>query len=225
MKDPQVLFYLELLLRIFLASIFGLVIGYERSNRRKEAGMRTHMLVAMGSALIMIVSKYGFDDILGMNGIALDPSRIAAQVVSGVGFLGAGMIFVRRQNIVSGLTTAAGIWATSGMGIAMGAGMYIIAIPSALFIVFAQIILHTQFVSQKEVVGEELTIHLRKEKGALEKLKQQLQDDQFDITSLRIEDQEEDYCVIVQMKVMEKTHSMEFLEFLKENKAISSIEY
>ena len=105
----------ELLCRIIIAGICGGIIGYERKNRNKEAGIRTHMIVALGASLIMIVSKYGFADILGEQGIALDPSRIAAQIVTGVGFLGAGMIFMRK-NTISGLTTAAGIWATSAIG-------------------------------------------------------------------------------------------------------------
>lgn len=83
----------EFLLRILLAGVCGAMIGYERKSRNKEAGIRTHMIVAMGAALIMIVSKYGFGDLLGKEGVALDPSRIAAQIVTGVGFLGAGMIF------------------------------------------------------------------------------------------------------------------------------------
>lgn len=101
---------MEFLVRILLAGICGGIIGYERKSRNKEAGIRTHLIVASGAALIMIVSKYGFTDILGDKGIALDPSRIAAQIVTGVGFLGAGMIFMRK-NTISGLTTAAGIWA------------------------------------------------------------------------------------------------------------------
>ena len=116
----------EFLGRLFLAGLCGAFIGYERANRRKEAGIRTHLVVSMGSALFMIVSKYGFADMIPLHGVALDPSRVAAQIVTGVGFLGAGMIFVRGQNI-SGLTTAAGIWATAGIGLAAGAHMYIVA--------------------------------------------------------------------------------------------------
>ena len=99
---------LELLVRLIVAGICGSLIGYERKNRLKEAGIRTHMIVALGSALVMIVSKYGFADVLLLHNYILDPSRVAAQIVSGIGFLGAGIIFVRKQAI-SGLTTAAGI--------------------------------------------------------------------------------------------------------------------
>lgn len=103
--------------------MFGAVVGLERKSRFKEAGLRTHFIVALGSALVMIVSKYGFADMANDVGAMLDPSRIAAQVVSGIGFLGAGAIIVQRQS-VRGLTTAAGLWATAGIGLGIGAGMY-----------------------------------------------------------------------------------------------------
>lgn len=114
-------------LRIFLAGLMGILIGLEREYRAKEAGYRTHFLVALGSALMMIVSQYGFEDVLKADLVRLDPSRIAAQVVSGIGFIGAGTIILQKQ-IVRGLTTAAGIWATAGIGLAVGAGMYGIGI-------------------------------------------------------------------------------------------------
>ena len=127
----------ELLLRIVVAAVMGYLMGYERKNREKGAGMRTHSIVCMGAALIMIVSKYSFRDIPDY-----DASRVAAQIVSGVGFLGAGVIFI-RNNAVSGLTTAAGIWATAGVGMAIGAGSYFIGISSGVLVVVIQMILHT----------------------------------------------------------------------------------
>ena len=111
----------EFIIRLILAAIACGAIGMERQMRGKGAGLRTHVLIGMGSALFMIVSKYGFWDILGDTGIGLDPSRIAAQVVSGIGFLGAGTIIIQKL-FVRGLTTAAGIWATSAIGLAVGAG-------------------------------------------------------------------------------------------------------
>lgn len=117
--------------RLLVAGILGAAIGLDREYRAKEAGFRTHFLVALGSALFMIVSKYGFWDILGNTGIGLDPSRIAAQVVSGIGFLGAGTIIIQKL-FVRGLTTAAGIWATSAIGLAVGAGMYWVGICAML---------------------------------------------------------------------------------------------
>ena len=114
---------IEFVIRLVVAGAMGALVGLDREYRAKEAGNRTHFLVSLGSALIMIVSQYGFTEVLGKEGIGLDPSRIAAQVVSGIGFIGAGTIILNKQ-IVRGLTTAAGIWATAGIGLAIGAGMY-----------------------------------------------------------------------------------------------------
>ena len=117
----------DFVLRLLVAGISGAIIGLDREYRAKEAGYRTHFLVSLGSALIMIVSQYGFQEIIKENSVTLDPSRVAAQVVSGIGFIGAGTIIFQKQ-IVRGLTTAAGIWATAGIGLAVGAGMYVIGI-------------------------------------------------------------------------------------------------
>lgn len=113
----------EFIFRLFLAGILGALIGLDREYRAKEAGYRTHFLVSLGSALLMILSQYGFMDIIAYEGTNLDPSRIASQVVTGIGFIGAGTIIFQKQ-IVRGLTTAAGIWVTAGIGMAVGAGMY-----------------------------------------------------------------------------------------------------
>ncbi len=137
---------LELLGRILISGLCGAIIGFERKNRKKEAGIRTHIIVALASSLMMIISKYAFFDMISGNlfpgiEVRLDPSRIASCIVSGVGFLGAGMIFTQKKT-VTGLTTAAGIWATAGVGMAIGGGLYIIGTVTAAFIVLAQIILH-----------------------------------------------------------------------------------
>jgi putative Mg2+ transporter-C (MgtC) family protein len=108
-----------------LAFMLSAIIGLERHRRFKSAGLRTHTLVGVGSAVFTLVSAYGFADVTG--GAAVDPSRIAAQIVSGVGFLGAGVIFVRRGS-VSGLTTAASVWLTAAVGMACGAGMPVLAV-------------------------------------------------------------------------------------------------
>lgn len=130
------------ILRMVLAAICGGFLGYERKHRGKSAGIRTHLVVAIASTLMMIVSKYGFNDMVDVAiNYRLDPSRIAAGIVSGVGFLGAGMIFIRRKT-PQGLTTAAGIWATSGIGMAIGAGMYVVGIAATVIIYFAQLVLH-----------------------------------------------------------------------------------
>ena len=117
---------IDLFLRLLAAVVFGALIGIEREIRQKSAGIRTHIVVALASALMMIVSQYGFAGVLGEPGVGLDPSRIAAQVVSGIGFIGAGTIIIHRQ-LVRGLTTAASLWATAGIGLTAGSGMFLLA--------------------------------------------------------------------------------------------------
>ena len=125
---------LELLLRLFVAGFFGILIGLERELRAKEAGVRTHFLVSTGSALFMMISAYGFlatPELPGVRGA--DTARIAAQIVSGIGFIGAGTIMVTRGNI-TGLTTAAGLWVVAGIGMAVGCGLYIVALISTVLV-------------------------------------------------------------------------------------------
>ncbi len=125
----------EFLLRIFTAALFGGLIGLEREYRAKEAGFRTHFLVALGSALFMIVSAYGFGEAMNSDLQRWDVSRVAAQVVSGIGFIGAGtIIFHKSENVVRGLTTAAGLWVTAAIGLACGAGMYVLSFGSTLLV-------------------------------------------------------------------------------------------
>lgn len=131
---------LSFVIRIILAAILGGMIGYERQSKSKEAGMKTHILVCVGSALIMIVSQYGFYEVIGKY-INVDPSRIAAQVVSGIGFLGAGVIF-KESGSIKGLTTAAGIWCVGGIGLAVGSGLYFIAIVFTVFVLIVFAILN-----------------------------------------------------------------------------------
>ena len=124
---------LDFILRLFVASLLGGLIGLEREYREKAAGLRTHFLVALGSALFMIVSAYGFDGVLTDSHMRLDVSRIAAQVVSGIGFIGAGTI-IFQKNAIHGLTTAAGVWVTAAIGLACGAGMYLLALVASLLV-------------------------------------------------------------------------------------------
>ncbi|MBR0189736.1 MAG: MgtC/SapB family protein [Clostridia bacterium] len=123
------------LLAILLSVVLGFLIGLERKTRAKEAGVRTHTIVCFGACLLMIISKYGF------SGESADVARVAAQIVSGIGFIGAGMI-VYRKNSVHGLTTAAGVWATAGIGMACGAGLYFVAVGGTLIMILVQCVLH-----------------------------------------------------------------------------------
>ncbi len=137
--------------RILLAGICGYAIGLERQTKRKMAGPKTHVIVALTAALMIVLSKYGFNDVLG-DYIKLDPSRVAAGIVTAIGFLGSGMIFSRNNNVI-GLTTSAGIWATVGVGMAMGAGMYLIGVLSTAMIIFAEV-----FLGRKNTVSESVEV-------------------------------------------------------------------
>jgi putative Mg2+ transporter-C (MgtC) family protein len=128
----------EEMLRLGLAALLGGIIGIEREFREREAGLRTHMLVAVGAALFTVVSAFGFRDVLGSGSgafVRLDPSRISAQIVSGIGFLGAGAI-IRQGLSIRGLTTAATLWAVAAIGMASGAGSYAAAVITTLLVLF-----------------------------------------------------------------------------------------
>lgn len=129
--------------RLAVSCILGMLIGIERSKRFKEAGVRTHIVVCCGAALCMIVSKYGFADLGGIldGSRTSDPARLAAQVVSGIGFLGAGVIF-KNGNTVRGLTTAAVLWFSAVVGLTVGAGMYVMGILAALVNLLLLVVLH-----------------------------------------------------------------------------------
>ena len=149
--------YGEFFLRVLVACVCGAAIGVERSKRLKEAGIRTHIIVCCAAALTMIVSKYGFADMVSSDGAGLygtkgtDPARLAAQIISGVSFLGAGIIF-RNGSSIKGLTTAAGIWATAGIGLAIGAGMYVVGIFTTVVVAVIQILMH------KFTIGADATV-------------------------------------------------------------------
>ena len=121
----------ELLLRLVLAALFGLILGIEREYIGKPAGMRTYALVSLGSALFTIISRFGFADVTGTG---FDPSRVAAQIVSGIGFLGAGVIVLQGLKL-RGVTTASGIWVSAAIGMAVGTGLYLLALTGALIAV------------------------------------------------------------------------------------------
>lgn len=170
----------ELLLRMIAACFMGYIIGYERTNREKSAGMRTHAIVCLGAALIMIVSKYGFSDIPDF-----DASRVAAQIVSGIGFLGAGIIFV-KNNTVSGLTTAAGIWTTAGVGMAIGAGAYFIGISAGLLVVAAQVLLHKAAFFAAEPVRGYVKIQTDHYEELMPDLLQQMKEEKVRLLRLKV---------------------------------------
>lgn len=177
---PELMVQLEYMLRVVIASILGLIIGIERKNRNQSAGIRTHAIVALGAALMMVVSKYGFADVE-----KADASRVAAQVVSGIGFLGAGVIFV-RNNLVNGLTTAAGMWATAGVGMAMGAGMYVIGLLSALLMVIVQFAMHKITYFANVAAGGFIRLSIVQREGAVQDMARYLKSHKVDVVGTKI---------------------------------------
>ena len=189
----------ELIIRLLVAGVCGCLIGYERKNRNKEAGIRTHIIVAIASCLMMEISKFGFGDVGDFDG-----ARLAAQVVSGIGFLGAGMIFVHK-NSVKGLTTAAGVWATSGIGMAIGAGMYVIGIVTTVIIFLFQIILHKNFKILLHHNSDNLIFIVSDEKGTMDMVKE------------LIENAELSYSLVSMRKLPDNRLKMEFAVSFMEN--------
>jgi len=188
----------EYLLRLLVAGLLGAAVGLEREYRAKEAGYRTHFLVCLGSALMMIVSKYGFDDHLVEGTIRLDPSRIAAQVVTGIGFIGAGTIIFQKQ-IVRGLTTAAGIWATAGIGLAVGAGMYFMSITCTILVLIGLEVFRRVFkgIGVRSVLVE-FTVS---DKAILNKLADYFSTDNYRVISYEMSETPKGYTVTEVIKL------------------------
>lgn len=182
---------LDFVARILLACFCGACIGFERSKRFKEAGIRTHVIVCCASALIMIVSKYGFADLTDAEGLVFngtrgaDPARVAAQVVSGISFLGAGVIF-KNGSTVKGLTTAAGIWATAGIGLALGCGMYFTGIFVTLMIGIFQVATHRFTVGADSFTTNRLRFTVREDEEFEPQVRAQLQSWEAQILSSSI---------------------------------------
>lgn len=215
---------LDYLLRILGAVLCGFVVGFERENHLKTAGIRTHTIVALASALMMIISKYGFFDILNMKNMGLDPSRIAAGVVTAIGFLGAGIIFTRKMN-VSGLTTAAGIWATVGIGMAFGAGMYVLGLLSTLLMILLQYLLHRKFRFIKSPTVQQITIRMDTQEDMKEILEHTFSIQKLKIVSMKVIRIDE---AVLEMKlsvVFPDNYSYsDVIDLIRENPKIQSID-
>ena len=184
----------EWILRILCAALAGGLIGFERHSQSKEAGIRTHAIVAMGAAVIMIISKYGFIDVKPG-----DPARLAAQVVSGIGFLGAGIIFV-RHNIIQGMATAAGIWTTSAIGLAFGSGMYLIGGFTGILVVIIQIFFQKKASLSQLRTDMKLRLTIRPE-GSVQEISGFLKDKGFTVTGNRILKNKENLDWILESEV------------------------
>ncbi len=196
-------YHINLILRIIVAGICGIIIGLERKNSGKEAGIRTHCIVACAAALMMIISKYGFYDMeFSLGDVKLDPSRMAQGIVTGVGFLGAGMIYFQRGTLI-GLTTASGIWAVSGIGMAIGAGMYIIGISATFIILVIQIFFHKRNKIVIHTKQKSLYINGVSQENYVNNVKKMLEDIEVTITDLSIKKYKDnifDYIFHIEME-------------------------
>ncbi len=222
-------YYPELFLRVVAACICGAVIGLERTKRQKAAGIRTHCLIAATSAVMMILSKYAFADITSAMGPLFessrgaDMSRIASQVVSGVGFLGAGVIFVKGGS-VKGLTTAAGIWATCAVGMAAGSGMYLLAVFTTLMVVILQMILHRLNVGDDAFSTHEMTIEMEDTPELRQALSELFKQYGVQVLDSRISREGENYiCMRLSVKMTKAISFEESIEFLDQHPGVRTL--
>lgn len=215
---------LEYILRLVLAAICGAVIGLEREKRQKSAGLRTHIMVAVASSLMMLVSKYGFFDVIGIDGLDADVSRIAAGVVSAIGFIGGGVIFIKRDNLV-GLTTAAGLWATVGVGIAIGAGMYVIGIFTTVFMIVIQVMMHWKRFKTVSSIAGNLTVNITKNNLSLDELREKLDDIGIYLRNTAVSRNQDGDLILKASIVFAKKDSLsDIVEQMKRNELIDIID-
>ena len=172
-----------------LAFVLAAAVGVEREVRQKSAGLRTYSLVGVSAALFMLISKYGFTDVLQSGRVVVDPSRVAAQIVSGIGFIGGGVIFMRR-NIVRGLTTAASVWLTTALGMACGAGLPVLAVATTVgyfLIMFVYPKLIRRFLPQEDRTAARLRIGYEERNGLLSRILVTCADLQFAVQNVSID--------------------------------------
>lgn len=216
--------FTDLLIRLLLASLFGAFIGLERERKDWSAGMRTHMMVCTGSCLIMIVSAFGFSDILGTEHVDLDPSRIAAQVVSGIGFIGAGTILHQKQGTIRGLTTATGLWTVAAIGLATGAGMYFAAGTTTIIsLIILWALQPLEKIYAKRFKHEILTIVADFNVDNAELLKGILHDNSIKLQSFTLEKNDNGFVFQLKIDHVNPTGLEALINKLKKDKAIKEV--
>lgn len=219
----------EIILRLFLAAILGGAVGVDRQRYEWAAGLRTHMLVCLGSTLMMIVSAYGFADILHEEHIALDPSRVAAQVVSGIGFLGAGTILFLKHEVVKGLTTAAGLWTVAGIGLAIGGGLYFAAVATTILVLIILVVVKPY---KRKLIAErrqtEIQLKLNRNKISLSQLEDMLCASNIAYNHLKLSNANEDNVYAVEIRInksMPHKIVLGFIELLNDTNGIKEVEF
>ena len=158
------------LIRILMACLCGALIGIERQIRTKAAGVKTHIIICVASCLMMLISKYGFLDVIVLASAQVDVSRVASSIITGMSILCGGIIFTSKQGNISGITTAAGIWVTIGIGMAFGAGMYLLGVVSMVVILVIQCVMHTPFNFLKQPDKGMVTMKVAENKDAYERI-------------------------------------------------------
>lgn len=214
----------EILIRLALACLFGAAVGLERQRKDWAAGMRTHMMVCLGACLIMVVSAFGFSDVLGTPHVELDPSRVAAQVVSGIGFIGAGTIMFLKQKVIRGLTTAAGLWTVAAIGLAVGGGMYFAAFITTVFaIVILWMIqpLERRLSSKFKIRYVRLTFSNRADTADL--LDKILNQKTLGVESLNFEEEGSDYIVDLKFNIINEVDFKKLVVEFQSNPNIKEI--
>ncbi|OQY93822.1 MAG: magnesium transporter MgtC [Sphingobacteriales bacterium UTBCD1] len=216
----------EILIRLALASLFGALIGLERERKNWTAGLRTHMMVCVGSCLIMIVSAYAFFDILGSKNVVLDPSRIAAQVVSGIGFIGAGTILFSKQGTVHGLTTAAGLWTVAAIGLATGGGMYFAASATTVIALIILWALHPlEYNYSKKFRRRTLRITTDSNVANIELLKNLLSKDEVKVETFSLEKNDGELIFQVKFENLGQSEIDALMNELKNNTSIKEFSW
>lgn len=214
----------EFIIRIALAGVLGAAVGLERELRAKEAGTRTHFLVSMGSALFTILSQYGFDESLKVYSslASFDPSRIAAQVVTGIGFIGAGTI-IFQKHVVKGLTTAAGLWVTAAIGMTVATGLYALAIGCTILVLCCLEVFN--YVMRRFGMKKIAVTFSTRSHDTIRQLLGELQADGIDFDNYEMKqnvvDGERQYEVTLELKLHRRNYRSRILSFVKEFNGVS----
>lgn len=216
--------WIEITIRLSLAAGLGAIIGLERERKDWTAGMRTHMLVCVGAALTMIVSAYGFSDILNSAHVTLDPSRIAAQVISGIGFIGAGTILFLKQGVIRGLTTAAGLWTVAAIGLATGGGLYFAAaLATSLALVILWILQPIEKKLSKRFRHKDVKIIAAKEASPSRILKKILQTEATDVSNFSFDQTDDEFIIEIKFDNINSSKLADIVETLQKDTDIKQI--
>lgn len=223
--------YFVVVERLALAAVLGGIIGWERERRNKQAGFKTHLLVSVGSALIMLTSIYGFTDLIDHPNARFDPARLAAQVVSGIGFLGAGAILRHSNMIVSGLTTAATLWVVAAIGLSVGSGFYFPAVATTCVVLISVVLLRgveARFATTKKV--RELKVAVEETQGTLQEISDRLDEERIEVRKVSFSEKRGEagtpYTVVkFRIRLSAKKDLLEVAEHLHKINGVKEVQF